>query len=170
LLMMNLWALLLGAFLLIGAQMEGQGLAIQTDVETVRMRDVMLTQFSTLSASDTLEDALQRAVHTLQDVFPVVRGGTLVGSVSRQNIVEALAADGNSYVQGVMTRSFQTAQPDDSLVKTLRRILGDQGAQLVPVMEGERIVGIVTPQNLSQPMGLLNQSRRMKRAEAGNGI
>jgi CBS domain-containing protein/Zn-dependent protease len=170
LLMMNVWALLLGAFLLIGAHMEGQGMAIQTDVETVRMRDVMLTQFSTLSASDTLEDALQRAVHTLQDVFPVVRGGTLVGSVSRQNIVEALAAEGNSYVQGVMTRSFQTAQPDDSLVKTLRRILGDQGAQLVPVMDGERIVGIVTPQNLSQSMGLLNQSRRMKRADGSNGI
>jgi CBS domain-containing protein/Zn-dependent protease len=170
LLMMNVWALLLGAFLLIGAHMEGQGMAIQSDVETVRMRDVMLTQFSTLSASDTLEDALQRAVHTLQDVFPVVRGGTLVGSVSRQNIVEALAAEGNSYVQGVMTRSFQTAQPDDSLVKTLRRILGDQGAQLVPVMDGERIVGIVTPQNLSQSMGLLNQSRRMKRAEGSSSI
>ena len=146
--------------------MEGQGMLIQSDVDSVRMRDVMLTQFSTLSASDTLEDALQRAVHTLQDVFPVVRGGTLVGSVSRQNIVEALAADGNSYVQGVMTRSFQTAQPDDSLVKTLRRILGDQGAQLVPVMDGERIVGIVTPQNLSKSMGLLNQSRRMRRVES----
>jgi CBS domain-containing protein len=161
----NPWLTIMGAFILIAAHMENQGLLIQSDVDTVRMRDVMLTQFSTLSASDTLEDALQRAVHTLQDVFPVVRGGNLVGAVSRQNIVEALAANGNSYVQGVMTRSFQTALPDDSLVKTLRRIMGERGAQLVPVMEGERIVGIVTPQNLSQSMGLLNQSRRMKRAE-----
>jgi CBS domain-containing protein/Zn-dependent protease len=165
LLMGNMWLTIMGAFVLIGAHMESQGLLVQSDVDSVRMRDVMLTQFSTLSASDTLEDALQRAIHTLQDVFPVVRGGTLVGAVSRQNIVEALATEGNSYVQGVMTKSFQTALPDDSLVKTLRRILGDQGAQLVPVMDGERIVGIVTPQNLSQSMGLLNQSRRMRRAE-----
>ena len=96
----NLWFPILGAFLLIFAHMENQGLMVQSDVDTVRMRDVMLTQFSTLSASDTLEDALQRAVHTLQDVFPVVRGGNLVGAVSRQNILEALAANGNSYVQG----------------------------------------------------------------------
>jgi CBS domain-containing protein/Zn-dependent protease len=164
LLMPNLWLLLLGGFLLIGAQMDSAGLA-QPEAGEVRMRDIMLTQFSTLSASDTLEDALQRAVHTMQDVFPVVRGATLVGSVSRQNLLEALAAHGNSYVQGVMQRSFQTAQPDDSLVKTLRRIMGQQGAQLVPVMEGERIVGIVTPQNLSQSMGLLNQSRRFRRLE-----
>jgi len=159
------WLILTGFFVFIGAQLEDQGVLFQSVVETVRMRDVMLTQFSTLSASDTLEDALQRAVHSMQDVFPVVRGGTLVGAVSRQNIVEALASEGNSYVQGVMTKSFQTALPDDSLVKTLRRILGEQGAQLVPVMEGERIVGIVTPQNLSQSMGLLNQSRRLRRIE-----
>ncbi len=165
LLLGNVWLTIMGAFVLIGAHMENQGLLVQSDVDTVLMRDVMLTQFSTLSASDTLEDALQRAVHTLQDVFPVVRGGNLVGAVSRQNIVEALAAEGNSYVQGVMTKSFQTALPDDSLVKTLRRIMGEQGAQLVPVMDGERIVGIVTPQNLSQSMGLLNQSRRMRRTE-----
>jgi predicted transcriptional regulator len=64
-----------------------------------------------------------------------------------------------------MTKHFQTALPDDSLVRTLRRIMGEEGAQLVPVMDGERILGIVTPQNLSQSMGLLNQSRRMRRVE-----
>jgi len=165
LLLGNLWLLIMGAFVLIAAHMETPGMLAQSDADSVLMRDVMLTQFSTLSASDTLEDALQRAVHSLQDVFPVVRGGNLVGAVSRQNIMEALATGGNSYVQGVMTRSFQTALPEDSLVHTLGRITGGQGAQLVPVMQGERIVGIVTPQNLSQSMGLLNQSRRIRRPE-----
>ncbi len=65
LLLTNLWLIVMGAFVLIGAHMENQGLLVQNEVDTVRMRDVMLTQFSTLSASDTLEDALQRAVHTL---------------------------------------------------------------------------------------------------------
>ncbi len=158
----NLLLLIVGAFVLIGARMEDQGLLLQADVDAVRMRDVMLLEFSTLSASDTLEDALQRSIHSLQDVFPVVRGSNLVGAVSRQGIVEALQAEGNGYVQGVMTRSFQTAQPDDSLVKTLRRIATGQGAQLVPVMEGDRIVGIITPQNLAHSMTMLNQRRRMR--------
>jgi CBS domain-containing protein len=161
----GMWLLILGGFMLIGAQMEDQGMLLQTDVDAVRMRDVMLTEFSMLSASDTLEDALQRSVHTLQDVFPVVRGANLVGAVSRQSIVDALHADGNGYVQGVMTRSFQTAQPDDSLVKTLRRIMAGQGAQMVPVLEGDRIVGIITPQNLAHSMGLLNQRRKMRPQE-----
>jgi Zn-dependent protease/predicted transcriptional regulator len=165
LLLPNMWLVMLGAFVMIGAHMEDQGLLLQADVDTVRMRDVMLTQFSLLSASDTLEDALQRSVHTLQDVFPVVRGSNLVGAVSRQGIVEALQTEGNGYVQGVMTRSFQTAQPDDSLVKTLRRIMAGQGAQIVPVLEGDRIVGIITPQNLAHSMGLLNQRRKLRQQE-----
>jgi Zn-dependent protease/predicted transcriptional regulator len=161
----GMWLLILGGFVMIGAHMEDQSALLQTDVDAVRMRDVMLTQFSTLSASDTLEEALQRSVHTLQDVFPVVRGSNLVGAISRQNIVEALHSDGNGYVQGVMTRSFQTAQLDDSLVKTLRRIMAGQGAQMVPVLEGDRIVGIITPQNLAHSMGLLNQRRRLRPQE-----
>jgi predicted transcriptional regulator len=64
-----------------------------------------------------------------------------------------------------MTRSFQTAQPDDSLVKTLRRIMAGQGAQLVPILDGDRIVGIITPQNLAHSMGLLNARRRMRQNE-----
>lgn len=163
--MPNMWLVMLGVFVMVGAHMEDQGLLLQTDTDSVRMRDVMLTEFTTLSASDTLEDALQRSVHTLQDVFPVVRGANLVGAVSRQGIVEALQSEGNGYVQGVMTRSFQTAQPDDSLVKTLRRIMAGHGVQMVPILDGDRIVGIITPQNLAHSMGLLNLRRRIRTQE-----
>lgn len=161
----NMWLIMIGGFVFIGAHMDDSSLLLSSENDPVLMRDVMLTDFSTLSASDTLEEAMQRSVHTLQDVFPVVRGSNLVGAVSRQGIVEALQSEGNGYVQGVMTRSFQIAQPDDSLVKTLRRIMSGQGAQLVPILEGNRIVGIITPQNLAHSMGLLNARRRLRQQE-----
>jgi Zn-dependent protease/predicted transcriptional regulator len=161
----NIWMTMIGAFVLIGAHMEDQGVLMQSDNDTVKMRDVMMTDFAMLSASDTLEDALERSIHSLQDVFPVVRGGNMVGAVSRQGILDALQSDGNGYVQGVMTRSFQTARPEDSLVKTLRRVMAGQGAQLLPVLEGERVVGIITPQNLAHSIGMLNQGRKVRPPE-----
>ncbi len=164
------WMILLGVFLLLGAQIGGgAGRLVETGANTIRMRDVMLMDFATLSASDTLEDALDRSLHSLQDVFPVVRGGSMVGAVSRQNIVEALMNHGNSYVQGVMTRSFQTASPEDSVLSTLRRLVGGTGVQIVPVTEGDRIIGIITPQNLSQSMRMLHQRRRLRSAELSRG-
>lgn len=150
-----------GFFILMGAKLEDQGVLFQNVVDTVFMKDVMLTDFSMLSPSDTLEDALHKAIHSLQDDFPVVRGQNLVGIVSRQNIVEALRSDGNGYVQGVMQRAFPTAQPEDSLGATISRFAG-RGMSLVPVTDSGRIVGIVTLQNLMHSMGVLTESRRLR--------
>lgn len=156
------WLLLAGFFIFVGAQLEDQGLVFQSVVDTVRMRDIMLTDFAILSASDTLEDALARSIHTLQDDFPVARSGQLVGVISRQRILEALQIDGNGYIQSVMSRAFHVAQPEDSLGVAFRRITGGRGLSLVPILDGEQIVGIVTLQNLMHSMGLLAESRRLQ--------
>ena len=102
----NPWLILAGFFIMIGAQIEDQGVFFQSVVDTVRMREVMLTDFATLSPSDTLADALARCVHSLQEDFPVVRGPQLVGIVSRQRIVDALRHEGNGYMQSVMSRGL----------------------------------------------------------------
>jgi CBS domain-containing protein len=158
------WLIMGGFFVFIGAQLEDQGVLFQSVVETVRMRDVMLTDFDTLSPSDTLSDALYKAIHSLQDDFPVVRGASLVGVVSRQGIIQALRSGGNGYIQAIMSRAFQIAQPDDSLGALIRRI-GSGRMSLIPVAESGRIVGIVTWQNLSSSMGLLAEYRRLERID-----
>ena len=157
------WLIIAGFFIMIGAQVEDQGVFFQSVVDTVRMREVMLTDFATLSPSDTLADALVRCVHSLQEDFPVVRGPQLVGIVSRQRIVDALRNDGNGYVQSVMSRAFQVARPEDTLGTTIRRITAGRGLSLIPVTESGRVVGIVSVQNLMSSMSLLAEQRRIER-------
>lgn len=157
------WLMMIGVFLFIGAQIEDRTAIFQSVLETVRIEEVMLTDFSTLSSADTLEDALSKAVHSLQDEFPVIRGSDLVGVISRQRILDALRS-GNGYVQGVMNRGFQIAQKTESLAVIFRRI-GTKGLSLVPVVDGGRLVGIVTMQNLTHSMALLAESRRLQRLE-----
>jgi CBS domain-containing protein/Zn-dependent protease len=159
----NYWLFITGLFIMIGAQIEDQGVFFQSVVDTVRMREVMLTDFATLSPSDTLADALGRCVHSLQEDFPVVRGPQLVGIVSRQRIVDALRNDGNGYVQSVMSRAFQVARPEDTLGTTIRRLTAGHGLALIPVAESGRVVGIVSVQNLMSSMSLLAEQRRIQR-------
>ena len=159
------WLVIAGFFIMIGAQIEDQGVFFQSVVDTVRMREVMLTDFATLSPSDTLADALSRCVHSLQEDFPVVRGPQLVGIVSRQRILDALRNEGNGYVQSVMSRAFQVARPEDTLGTTIRRITAGRGLSLIPVTESGRVVGIVSVQNLMSSMTLLAEQRRYDREE-----
>ena len=161
------WLAIAGFFILIGAPIEDQGTVYQSVVDTVHMREVMLTDFATLSPSDTLADALVRCVHSLQEDFPVVRGPQLVGIVSRQRIVDALRNDGNGYIQAVMSRAFQVARPEDTLGATIRRLQAGRGLSLIPVADSGRVLGIVSVQNLMSAMSLLAEQRRLEREEAG---
>jgi CBS domain-containing protein len=162
------WLTIAGLFILVGAQIEDQVVFFQSVVDTVQMKEVMLTDFATLSPSDTLADALIRCVHSLQEDFPVVRGPQLVGIVSRQRIVDALRNDGNGYIQSVMSRAFQVARPEDTLGTTIRRLTAGHGLALIPVTESGRVVGIVSVQNLMSSMSLLAEQRRIERLESGD--
>ena len=156
------WLVMLGCFLLIGAQFEERSAIFQSVMETVHLEDVMLTDFATLSPADTLEDALEKAVHTLQDDFPVVRGSDMVGVISRARILEALRAEGNGYVQSVMNKIFEVASRQESLASAFRK-LNARNLSIIPVVEDQQLIGIITLQNLMHSMALLAESRKLRR-------
>ncbi|MBI2683328.1 MAG: CBS domain-containing protein [Acidobacteriales bacterium] len=158
----NPWLMLIGFFLFIGVQIEDRSLLFQTVMESVKLDEVMLTEFSTLSPADTLRDALEKAVHTLQDDFPVVRGGDLVGVISKQNILEALRDEGDGYVQSAMKKAFTIAGKNEPLSAVFRKI-SSGGPNIIPVVENEHLVGIVTLQNLMRSLGLVAESRRLQK-------
>jgi Zn-dependent protease len=159
--MFNLWFTVVGLFIFVAAQLEERSIEFQSVLETVRMEDVMLTEFSTLSPADTLEYALSKAVHSLQDDFPVVRGNDMVGVISRQKILDALRFGGNAYVQSVMNDAYEVAERCETLASAFRKITA-KNLSIIPVVEGEHLVGIVTLQNLMHSMGMLAESRKLR--------
>jgi Zn-dependent protease/predicted transcriptional regulator len=156
------WFMLIGLVIFMAGQLEERTVMFQSVVEAVHMEDIMLTHFSTLSPADTLEDALNLAVHCLQDDFPVVSGSDLVGVITRQTIVDCLRREGNGYVQGAMNKAFEIASRSESLGSVFRK-LTSRGLTLIPVVDEQGLVGIVTLQNLMHSMGLLAESRRLRR-------
>jgi CBS domain-containing protein/Zn-dependent protease len=158
----NTWLMIAGFMLFLSAMLEERSVVFQSVLESLKLEEVMLTDFSTLSPADTLEDALSKAVHTLQDDFPVIRGSDMVGVISRQRIVDALRAEGNGYVQMAMEKMFQVAQRSETLASGLRK-LASHNLSIIPVVDEGRLVGIVTFQNLMHSMRLLAESRKLKR-------
>ena len=160
----NTWLMLVGFFLFVAVQIEDRTLLFHSVIEDVKLEEIMLTDFSTLSPADTLEDALQKAVHSLQDDFPVIRGADMVGVINRQAILQALHDQGNGYVQSAMQKAFEIGTRSDSLAHAFRKITA-QSATLIPVVDQNRLVGIVTLQNLMHSMGLLAETRKLRRDE-----
>jgi Zn-dependent protease/CBS domain-containing protein len=161
----NTWLTMVGIIIFSAAQLEERAVNFQSVLDNVRLEEVMLTDFATLSPADTLEDALEKAVHSLQDDFPVVRGSDMVGVISRQRILEALRVEGNGYVQAVMNKLFEVSARQESLATAFRK-LTSRNLSIIPVVEDQRLVGIVTLQNLMHSMALLAESRKLRRDNA----
>jgi len=154
----NLWIMMAGVFLFLAAQLEDRSMILQAVLERVRIAEVMVTDFITLSPADTLADALQRPVDPPQEEFPVVRGTDMVGVISRQEMAACLQEEGNGYVQSAMRREYLVAGPQESLAAVLRRI-GRSGLAMIPVVEGDYLVGLVTFQNLMRKLTALSLRR-----------
>jgi Zn-dependent protease/CBS domain-containing protein len=160
----NNWLTMVGIVVFSAAQLEERALVFQWVLDNVRLEEVMLTDFATLSPADTLEDALEKAVHSLQDDFPVVRGSDMVGVISKQRILEALRAEGNGYVQAVMNKIFEISVRQDSLGSAFSKLTA-RSSSVIPIVEDQRLVGIVTLQNLMHSTALLAESRKLRRDE-----
>ncbi len=159
------WLTMVGVIIFSAAQLEERAVIFQSVLDNVRLEEVMLTDFATLSPADTLEDALEKAVHSLQDDFPVVRGSDMVGVISRQRILEALRVEGNGYVQAVMNKLFEVSARQESLASAFRKLTA-RNLSIIPVVEDQRLVGIITLQNLMHSMALLAESRKLRRDNA----
>lgn len=161
----QLWLTMVGVIVFSAAQLEERALVFQSVLDNVRLEEVMLTDFATLSPADTLEDALEKAVHSLQDDFPVVRGGDMVGVISKARILDALRAEGNGYVQAAMNKIFEVSMRNDTLSSAFRKLTA-RSSSIIPVVEDQRLIGIVTLQNLMHSMSLLAETRKLRRSES----
>lgn len=151
------WLEVVGLFVLWAAWAEERLVVLQSALERIYLEDVMLIEFHSLAPSDSLFDAIERAMHSLQDDFPVVSDGRVVGVLTRGKLLRAFAGAGwNDSVQAVMTSRFRTAKRQDTLAAAFKWFTSRE-LSLVPVLDDGRLVGIVTMQNLLHSVKLLSR-------------
>jgi len=65
-------------------------------------------------------------------------------------------------VQSVMNSAYDVAERGETLASAFRKITA-RNLSIIPVVDGEHLVGIVTLQNLMHSMGMLAESRKLQR-------
>jgi len=119
------------------------------------VRDLMTTEVVAATRGESLADAYQIMLDRGFRHLPVVDGEELVGILSQRDIAARLGTAirddlvaqnrrlDHFRVQQAMTDTVDTVDPDDRLA-TAAEILLDRKISCVPVVEGTRLVGILT--------------------------
>lgn len=137
-------------FVWIGAAQEAADAQQKSSLSGVPVQTAMVTKFQVVSPRDTLAEVARQVLASFQQDFPVVDEGRVVGMITQRSLFEALATDGrDGVVANAMQAEFATATPGEMVAEVIPRL---QAASLrsIPVLDGGRIVGLLTTENISE--------------------
>jgi CBS domain-containing protein len=118
-----------------------------------QIRDLMTENPSSCERGTSVAEAAK--VMAREDVgpVPVVEGGRLVGLVTDRDVVVRVLAEGrdpgSTTVGEIASSDLVTLSPDDDLDQALQLLARHQVRRL-PVVEGERLVGIVAQADIAR--------------------
>lgn len=142
--------LFIALFVWIGASQESGAAQFRSALGGATVRDAMLTQFSFLAPHETLSRAVELVMSGSQQDFPVVNGRQVVGILTRQRLLAALAEGGKWVPVGsVMDSNVATVPTHASLEATMAAHQGRPFA-LLPVLDRGELVGLLTWENVSE--------------------
>jgi CBS domain-containing protein len=120
----------------------------------MNIRDVMTSNPRTVSPEDTIQNAARIMRDEDTGVVPVVENGRAVGIVTDRDIVVRAVADGqlDRPVRDIVSGDVVTARPDMS-TKEAAQLMSEHQVRRLPVVENERLVGIVSIGDLAVKEG-----------------
>lgn len=146
----NIWLTFIAVFIYFGAGAEASRVHIKTALRDVPVGRVMATTFETLEPDDRLGKAVEHAYHGVQEDFPVVTDGKLVGVLMKQDILAALHGFGPGALVGRVMRKEFTTVATDSTLEQVYSAIQTCGCSSLPVLDAGRIIGVVTLEALGR--------------------
>jgi len=146
----NSFLLFIALFVWIGAAQEASTVQVRHSLGGIPITRAMQTDFQTLVPSDTLARVVELILAGSQQDFPVMENGRVIGILDRDTFISALSKNGqNTPVSEVMHRNVPEIDSHDMVEMALTR-LQESGSKTLPVMHGDRLVGLITSENITE--------------------
>lgn len=119
----------------------------------ISVKDLMTSELTTVAPETSVSEAAERMAREDIGPLPVVENDRLVGIVTDRDLVVRVLAEGrdprSTTVREVASKEPVTVSVDDDLVTTLD-LLAKHQVRRVPVVDGDRLVGIVAQADVAR--------------------
>jgi Zn-dependent protease/predicted transcriptional regulator len=147
----NPFLMLIALFVWVGASQEAAAAEMKGVLDGIPVSHAMLTDFRVLSPSDPLSHAVELLLAGSQQDFPVLDGQRVLGVLSRQALLTALArrTDHQQRVVDAMDPNVPHADANEPLEAALPR-LQVSPVRTLPVVTQGQLVGLLTMENVGE--------------------
>jgi tRNA nucleotidyltransferase (CCA-adding enzyme) len=129
--------------------LEKLKLIIEKTIKPVKFaKDIMTSPAKAISYDDTFEKALDLFTNYNFNTMPVVKGKTVVGIITRQDILKGIKHGLKMEpVNTIMQTEFDSATPDATFYE-VENIMVAHNQKIIPVVDRDKIVGVITKVDL----------------------
>ena len=123
-----------------------------------QIRDLMVSSVVTIEPGTSIVDAARRMIQEKKGPLPVVEGDRPVAMVTDRDVIARVVAEGRDptsmTVDDIATRELVTIGPDQD-VNEARQLMDQHQLDRILVVEGERLVGIISEADIRSDEGPL---------------
>ena len=116
-----------------------------------QVREVMVSDVVTIEPSTSVVDAARQMIQQEKGPLPIVDGDRPVAIVTDRDIVAHVVAEGrdpgSTTVDDIASHELVTVGPDQD-VNEARQLMGQHQLDRILVVEGDRLVGIISEADL----------------------
>jgi Zn-dependent protease/CBS domain-containing protein len=157
--------LFIALFVWMGASGEAGMVQMRTSLGGIPVQRVMLTDYQTLLPDDTLDQAVEHILSGWQQDFPVVFGTHVLGILTREDLMRAIAQGGTGkHVRDAMRRDVETVDSHDMLEQAVQ-VLHRCGCRSLPVQHNGELIGMLALENVGEFMMIQSAMRRALRGK-----
>ena len=125
---------------------------LQSAIGGIPVQQAMVSDFRSLHVDDDLNRAVELTLSGSQKDFPVMDNGHLKGILTQNDLLKALAEkDQHPTIASVIQTDFTLVDHRDMLDAAFSKLKGCN-CHTLPVMDHDRIVGLMTMDNLGEYM------------------
>lgn len=169
----GLWLIIIGWFILIGAQSELRGMMVQEELGSLHGRDIMTRKVDFVTPERGLLE-LQEDFHTLKhNGFPVVSGSELLGCVTARDLKKVRREEWpTKSVRDIMTRREDlVVMAEDEPATRAAELMGTKSIGRVFVLGKDgRLSGIITRSDVIRTVQLQQVALQRRAAMAGGSF
>lgn len=155
----NPFMILIGVFVIFGAQTEYEYTRSKSMFTGLKAGDVMMRNFTPLHPENTIQDAATLLLNGQENRFVVMDNSSLMGIISKNDIIRALqSAGGQAPVVAFMSTQPVTIEAGESLQQAYDMMIQNKFS-LLPVTEHQQVVGLLDMENLTEALMILQATK-----------
>jgi CBS domain-containing protein len=148
----NLWLILVGVFIYVGASEETEQTIISTTLARVRVRDVMQSEVVSVKPENTLTEAIELMFKARYHDILIEKDGALQGIVTWSEIIKVKPEQRSELKIAQMPMKQLHVFEDESILEA-SKLMNREKIDLLPVVDKQeptKVIGVLTGESIMQ--------------------